>query len=111
MKKKTSYRPLVLLLSLMLLTSLTSAQTTTDGTVKSFQKISDTAGNFTATLDNEDRFGPSVAALGDLDGDTVTDLAVGAYYDDDGGLDRGAVYVLFMNTNGTVKSHQKISDT
>ena len=39
------------------------------------------------------------------------DLAVGADRDDDGGFDRGAVWVLFLNTDGTVKSHQKISDT
>ncbi|UCD37282.1 MAG: VCBS repeat-containing protein [Fidelibacterota bacterium] len=82
-----------------------------DGSVKSYQKISATAGSFTATLDNSDYFGLSMAALGDLDGDGVTDLAVGAGYDDDGGSDRGAVYVLFMNTNGSVKSFQKISDT
>ncbi|MCA9024175.1 MAG: FG-GAP repeat protein [Planctomycetaceae bacterium] len=82
-----------------------------DGTVKSHQKISDTAGNFTATLDDSDLFGISVTNLGDLDGDGITDLAVGARNDDDGGLGHGAVYVLFLNTDGTVKSHQKISDT
>jgi hypothetical protein len=83
----------------------------TDGTVKSHQKISDTQGNFTGILDNDDFFGVSASSLGDLDGDGVTDLAVGAYYDDDGGTNRGAVWVLFLNTDGTVNSHQKISDT
>ena len=83
----------------------------TDGTVKSHQKISDTQGAFTGTLDDFDWFGISVASLGDLDGDGVGDLAVGAIFDDDGGTDRGAVWVLFLNTDGTVKSHQKISDT
>ena len=82
-----------------------------DGTVKSHQKISDTEGGFTGTLHDGDIFGVSVAGLGDLDGDQVADLAVGAYGDDDGGTDYGAVWVLFLNTNGTVKSHQKISDT
>lgn len=82
-----------------------------DGTVKSFQKISDTQGNFSGTLNNVDVFGNSVASIGDLDGDGVTDLAVGAMYDEDGGTDHGAVWVLFLNTDGTVKSHQKISDT
>ena len=82
----------------------------TDGSVKGFQKISDTEGGFTATLDDGDIFGTSVANLGDLDGDGVTDLAVGAMNDDDGALDSGAVYVLFLNTDGTVKSHQKISE-
>ncbi|MEE8154909.1 MAG: integrin alpha [Phycisphaerales bacterium] len=82
-----------------------------DGTVKSHQKIGDTQGGFTGTLDNGDLFGRAVVALGDLDGDGVVDLAVGALRDDDGGSGRGAVWVLFLNTDGTVKSHQKISDT
>ena len=82
-----------------------------DGTVRSHQKISATEGNFTGALDAQDIFGCSVASLGDLDGDGVTDLAVGAVFDDDGGTDRGAVWMLFLDTDGTVKSHQKISDT
>jgi len=83
----------------------------TDGTVKGHQKISDTAGNFTGHLDDNDKMGGSIAAIGDLDGDTVTDIAVGSNYDDDGGPDHGAVWILFLNSNGTVKGHQKISDT
>ena len=81
------------------------------GTVLSHQKISDTEGGFTGVLDDYDRFGKSMASLGDLDGDGVGDLAVGAWLDDDGGVNRGAVWVLFLNSDGTVKSHQKISDT
>ena len=81
-----------------------------DGTVDSHQKISDTQGSFTGTLDNSDQFGISSCGIGDINNDGVGDLAVGAYLDDDGGTDRGAVWVLLMNTNGTVSSHQKISD-
>ena len=82
----------------------------TDGTVKSHQRINETVGGFTGMLDDNDRFGQSVASLGDLDGDGVGDLAVGAYGDDDGGNNHGAVWILFLKTDGTVKRHQKISD-
>ena len=83
----------------------------TNGTVKAEQKISSTVGGLTGPLDNSDFFGISVAGIGDLDGDSVEDIAVGAILDDDGGADRGALYVLFLNSNGTVKAEQKISDT
>jgi len=83
----------------------------TDGTVKSKQKISSTQGGFGSGLANNDYLGISAAPLGDLDGDGVSDLAVGAHESDDGGTDRGAIWILFMNTNGTVKAKQKISQT
>ncbi|MBI4719996.1 MAG: FG-GAP repeat protein, partial [Chitinivibrionia bacterium] len=82
-----------------------------DGTVKSYQKISNTEGNFTGVLDDVDHFSRSIVSPGDIDGDAVQDMAVGAYFDDDGGTNRGAVWILFMNSNGTVKSHRKISST
>jgi hypothetical protein len=85
-----------------------------DGTVKSHQKISDTQGGFTGDLDDGDLFGGSLACVGDLDRDGVQDLAVSATGDDDGAVgerNRGAVWVLFLNPSGTVKSHQKISAT
>ena len=49
--------------------------------------------------------------MADSNGDGVGDLAVGAVFDDDGGPDRGAIYVLFMASTGVVKSFQKVSDT
>ena len=81
-----------------------------DGTVKEHRKISSTEGNFAGPLDDGDRF-CRVASLGDLDGDGVTDLAVGATRDDDGAANAGAVWILLLNSNGTVKGHQKISAT
>ena len=59
----------------------------------------------------EDFFGHDIATIGDVDGDGITDMAVGAPYDDDGGESHGAVYILFLNSDGTVKNSQKISST
>ena len=54
-----------------------------NGTVKGHQKISDTAGNFAGVLNDGDAFGMAVASVGDLDGNGVIDLVVGAHADDD----------------------------
>ena len=77
------------------------------GEVKSHQKISDTQGGFTGTLDDLDQLGISQTSLGDLDGDGTVDLAVGANSDDDAGTRRGPISVLYLNSDCTVKSHQK----
>jgi len=80
------------------------------GSVLGARKISQTSGGFIGPLEEFDLFGNAIAALGDLDGDGVGDLAVGAYGDDGGGLDRGAVWILFLNADSTVKGQQKIGD-
>jgi cysteine-rich repeat protein len=82
-----------------------------DGTVKEERKISELEGGFTGPLDIGDRFGRSVAPIGDLDGNGTIDLVVGSRQDDDGGPDRGALWILFMNSDATVASTQKISST
>ena len=73
-----------------------------EGTVKSNQKISATQGGFTWALSSSDAFGMSIANIDDLDGDTVMDIAVGAFQDGD-----GAVWILLLNTDGTVKTTRK----
>jgi len=39
----------------------------------------------------------AATGIGDLDGDGILDMAVGANLDDDGGTDKGALWVLFMS--------------
>lgn len=80
-----------------------------NGTVKSQQKINDYQGGFTGKLDNSDYFGGSVENIGDINGDRIVDIAVWSIYDDDGASNSGAFYILFLNTNGTIKHTQKIS--
>lgn len=64
--------------------------------MSTFQKINETNGNFSIALDNEDNFGISNDYIGDLNGDGYEDLVVGAYTDDDGGVNRGAIYISFF---------------
>jgi len=87
---------------------------TPGGVPLSEQKISETQGNFSGALGNHDEFGRALASLSDLDGDGADDLAVGAPGSDEqagmGGNGFGAVWVLFLDTDGTVGSHQKINE-
>ena len=62
-------------------------------------------------LSDTDYFGVSIANIGDLDGDGVDDLAVGAHNDDNGGDDRGAVHIMYMNTDGSVDSTVEINSS
>jgi len=81
-----------------------------DGTVSSTQLIAHNTGGG-PSLSDDDRFGRSLAAVGDIDGDGVVDMAVGADGDSSSGTSRGAVYILFLNTDGTVKSHRRIASS
>lgn len=74
-----------------------------------FVKIENGSGGFFANLESGDRFSRDHDKIGDVNGDGVIDLVIGARSDDDGGIDTGAVYILFMNSDGTVQSNQKIS--
>ena len=65
------------------------------GTVAYHLKISALSGNFNGVLNPADRFSV-VESIGDLNGDGVIDIAVGAYCDGDGGLNKGAVWILFL---------------
>lgn len=82
-----------------------------DNTVKSTSKVSNAGGGMPNQIPGYSNFGSAVANIGDLNGDGVPDLAVGAPRDDDGGFNRGAVWIVFLNSTGFAGSWQKISDT
>ena len=84
----------------------------TDGTVDHFQEISDNVGGFGGTISADGAFGHGVSgAIGDLDGDGVTEIAVGDFLGfDNVPVRTGASWILFLNTDGTVKAEQKISN-
>jgi len=82
----------------------------TDGSVKSTVEINDSTANG-PVLDDNDEFGKSVANIGDLNGDGVSDIVVGTDFDDGGGNGRGTLHIMFMNTDGSVDSTVEINDS
>ena len=85
-----------------------------NGTVNSSYKIgAGPGGDMQGDLDGSDAFGNSIASLGILDGPCgpLPAIAVGADGDDDGGSNRGALWILFLNPDGSVACKQKISQT
>ena len=81
-----------------------------DGTVGGQAKINDFSGGFALGLGLFDMFGSAVAGLGDVDGDGVLDLAVGVMNDSDGGLASGAVWLLALRADGSVRAGKKLGN-
>jgi hypothetical protein len=73
-----------------------------NGALARFTRITQSTSAAMPTLDEVDNFGGrGLANVGDLDGDGSIEVAVGCYHDDDGGIDRGAVYLLSIRAAGT----------
>ena len=79
-----------------------------DQTLKSSQKISKTEGGFSADFDSRAGFGSDISLLGDVDGDGIKDIAVGA--SNQNGVS-GAAYILLLNADNTVKDFVEYSTT
>jgi len=94
-------------LSVLFLAASSHAQA--PGSVVDKLKIADGTANFPSQLSDGDAFGRSLVVADDLDGDGVRELVVGAPGDDDGAVDAGALWVLFLNPDGTVRDRTKIS--
>lgn len=66
-----------------------------DGTVGEEKRVTDGSGGI-GPLDPNDGFGSAVTRLGDLDGNGLADLAIGAPFDDGPGSDQGSVWIAFL---------------
>jgi hypothetical protein len=76
---------------------------------RSFATIQSGTAGFT-TFSGQD-FGISGSMGGDVNIDTIIDLAVGARNTADGGSSRGALYIIFASPAGGVKSFVRISSS
>jgi Ca2+-binding RTX toxin-like protein len=73
-----------------------------DGTAVELSDIEAGTGGFAINgVSANDQSGISVSAAGDVNGDGLDDVIVGAYRDDPNGTDSGASFVVFGKTDGT----------
>ncbi len=73
---------------------------TSAGGIKNSQKLSPGVGNFPSLLGASDQFGSSVAGIGDVNGDGVPDVAVGAPNTTSINASSGAYYVVYLAASG-----------
>jgi hypothetical protein len=72
--------------------------------------LSEASGSFVGE-ESEDHAGTALAAAGDVDGDGLDDLLVGAAGNDEAGTDAGQVYLLFGQPSGWVTDvHLSLAD-
>jgi FG-GAP repeat protein/hemolysin type calcium-binding protein len=73
-----------------------------NGTAVELSDIEDGNGGFVINgVSADDRSGATVSSAGDVNGDGLADLIVGAWGDDPNGNDSGASFVVFGKSNGT----------
>ncbi len=82
-----------------------------DGSVIGATPISEGVGGFLGPTDFNDQFADALTEVGDLDGNGVPDIAVGDGFNDDGENGAGAIWLLFLEADGSVRGEQKISAT
>ena len=65
--------------------------------------------NISSDINAGDLFGYQIENIDDLDGDGIKDLATVKFEDDSGAPDVGSILILFMNSDGSVKSTNEIT--
>jgi len=80
-----------------------------DATVTRLHRISRMDLTDQAAPLGDDRFGCSLAVLGDWTGDGVPEVAIGSSGSDTGASDAGAVYLVELNEDGTLRKNSKIA--
>jgi hypothetical protein len=79
-----------------------------DGTARAVERID---GDDGLPLANGDSCGQGCAALGDLDGDGLVEIGLGATGSDDGAMNAGAVHLVTIGATGALVRHQRIGQT
>jgi hypothetical protein len=103
---------------IMMMSSMTPDVARAHSLTSSVQKLSNLNGNNPFANAAKDEWGSAVAAIPDLDGDSIDDIIVGAWRCNDdspgssfgSGTDSGAVYISFLQTDGTIRESVKISN-
>jgi hypothetical protein len=84
-----------------------------NGTVISYKQITPGENGAPSFTYSHPMFGSSIVLLPDLDKDGIREIAVGAKYNDDKlttHVRSGAVYVLYLNADASIKKYSKISE-
>jgi len=82
-----------------------------NGTLKSATRLDRATTGLSGFINNNDAFGTAVAGLGDMDGDTIPDIAVGVPNKTDINSNSGGVLIIHLTSTIGIKSVQKISDS
>lgn len=78
-------------------------------TVGPYRKLATMVGGLDRRIPDNSLFGSSAASPGDIDGDGVPDLVVGAPGAPHAGYRTGGMWILFLRRNGTVRASRRVT--
>ncbi len=80
------------------------------GFVTKYHLIGENRGGFTGNLEEGQRFGGSLSYFPDMDGDGIPELLVGSPGRNTGFNNAGRVYLLYLKSDGNVKSYIQLDN-